>query len=141
MSDPLIDPRIKASFDRQPMMQSLQARLIEAGNGRCVIRAPLLAGFTQQQGFAHGGTTFTLGDTAAGYAALSMVPPEKEVLTVEMKVNYLAPIIDAEIEAVAEVLRAGRRLIVVRGELFALKGEKRRSAALILGTICPVDPA
>ncbi len=139
MNRPVIDPRIKASFDRQGMMHRLEARLVEADKGRCVIRAPLLAGFIQQQGFAHGGVSFTLGDTAAGYAALTMVPPGQEVLTAEMKINYLAPIINAEIEAVGEVLRAGRRLLVVRAELFALRGEERRSAALMLGTMTPVD--
>lgn len=141
MTSPAPDPRIAASFARQSMMHSLKARLMEGSGGRCVIRAPILAEFGQQHGFAHGGVSFALGDSAAGYAALSITPPERDVLTVEMKINYLAPVRGGEIEAVGEVLRAGRRLIVVRAEVFALSGESRRSAAVIMGTMCPVDPA
>ncbi|MCC5988861.1 MAG: PaaI family thioesterase [Pararhodobacter sp.] len=141
MNSPAPDPRIEASFAQQSMMRSLQARLIEAGGGRCVIRAPILPAFCQQQGFGHGGITFALGDTAAGYAALSLLPAEREVLTAELKINYLAPATGDEFEAIGEVVRAGRRLMVVRAEVFALAGESRRSIALLLGTWCPVEPA
>ena len=141
MNSPAPESRIQANFAQQSMMQSLQARLIEAGNGRCVIRAPILPGFCQQQGFGHGGITFALGDTAAGYAALSLMPPEKEVLTAELKINFLAPATGDAMEATGEVVRAGRRLLVVRAEVFALAGETRRSIALMMGTMCPVEPA
>lgn len=141
MNSPTPEPRIEASFAQQSMMRSLRARLIEGGDGRCVIRAPILPEFCQQQGFTHGGITFALGDTAGGYAAMSLVPTGKEVLTAELKINYLAPATGDEIEAIGEVVRAGRRLMVVRAEVFALAGESRRSVALLLGTWCPVDPA
>ena len=66
--------RIAASFARQSLMTTLQAELLEVAEGRVVIAAPLLPGFRQQQGAGHAGVTFAVGDTAAGYAALSVMP-------------------------------------------------------------------
>ncbi|TVP98814.1 MAG: PaaI family thioesterase [Roseinatronobacter sp.] len=134
----MIDPRIADSFARQSMMTSLQARLIEVGAGRCVIHAPLLAGFQQQHGAAHAGVAFTLGDSAAGYAALSLMPEGQEVMTVEMKINLLSPAMGDMLHAVGEVVRAGRRLTIVRAEVVALTGETRKTVALLQGTMIGV---
>ena len=87
------------------------------------------------------GLAFMLGDSAAGYAALSLMPEGREVMTVEMKINLLAPAIGDTLEAIGEVVRAGRRLTVVRAEVFALTGDTRKSVALLQGTMIPVDPA
>jgi uncharacterized protein (TIGR00369 family) len=83
---------------------------------------------------------FTLGDSAAGYAALTLMPPEVEVMTVEMKVNLLSPAVGDSLEAIGEVVRAGRRLSVVRAEVFALSGAGRKTVAVLQGTMIPVDP-
>jgi uncharacterized protein (TIGR00369 family) len=137
----MIDPRIASSFARQAMMASLGAQLVAAGQGRCVIRAPILAQFGQQHGAAHAGVAFALGDSAAGYAALSVLPAGQEVMTAEMKINLLSPAFGEALEAVGQVARAGRRLIVVQAEVFALTGQARKSVALLQGTMVGVDPA
>lgn len=138
---PPILPRIEASFARQTMMQTMGATLIQARDGLCVIRAPILPGMRQQHGAGHAGLAFTLGDTAAGYAALSLLPAEREVMTVEIKINLLAPAVGEMLEARGEVVRAGRRLSVVRAEVWALSGDPRKTIALMQGTMIPVDPA
>lgn len=135
----MIDPRIAESFARQNMMTSLQAKLVEAQEGRCVIHAPLLDGFRQQHGTAHAAVTFALGDTAAGYAALTKMPPDSEVMTAEMKINLLSPAIGSWFEAVGEVVRAGRRLTVARAEVFIHSGDTRKSVAVLQGTMIGVQ--
>lgn len=134
----MIDPRIAESFARQSMMTSLNARLIMAAEGRCVIAAPLLSVFRQQHGAAHAAVAFALGDSAAGYAALTEMPEGQEVMTAEMKINLLRPATGEALEAVGEVVRAGRRLTVVRAEVFVLTGTARKSVALLQGTMIGV---
>ncbi len=122
------------------MMATLGARLLHAEDGRVVIAAPIDASFSQQHGAAHAAVAFALGDSAAGYAALTRITPPLEVMTAEMKINLLAPAVGDMLEAVGEVARAGRRLVVVRAEVFALTLGSRRSIALLQGTMVPVDP-
>lgn len=140
MTDP-IDPRVRASFDRQSMMATFGAELVAAAEGRAVIRAPLLPHVRQQHGAGHAALAFGLGDSAAGYAALTLMPEGAEVMTVEMKINLLAPALGEGFEALGEVVRAGRRLSVVRAEVVALDGGRRKTVALLQGTMIPVDPA
>ena len=134
-----IAARVTDSFNRQPMMQTLGARLALLEPGRCVIRAAIAPHVLQQHGAAHAGLAFTLGDSAAGYAALSLMAADAEVMTVEMKINLLAPAIGDTLEAVGRVMRAGRRLSVVTAEVFALTGDARKSVALLQGTMIPVE--
>lgn len=131
---------IRLSFERQTMMQTLGAQLDQVGAGRCTISAPIAAHLLQQHGAGHAALAFALGDSAAGYAALSMMPAGAEVMTVEMKINLLAPAIGERLEAQGEVVRAGRRLTVVRAEVFALTATTRKSVALLQGTMIPVEP-
>ena len=138
MTDPIVLPRVQVSFDRQTMMQTFGATLVAAADGRCVIRAPILPTSLQQQGAGHAALTFGLGDSAAGYAALTLQPDDADVLTVEMKINLLAPALGEALEATGEVVRAGRRIIVVRAEVVAIDGEKRKPAAILQGTFVPV---
>jgi len=116
---PAVEARIRESFAAQAMMTSLGARLLEVAHGRVRIEAPILAGSRQQHGFAHAGLAFSIGDSAAGYAALSLMDEAAEVLTVEMKINLLAPASGARLIAAGEVVRPGRRLTVVRAEVTA----------------------
>lgn len=133
--------RIRASFDQQTMMNTAGARLVAIDAGRVTIRAPIASHLLQQHGAAHAGLAFMLGDSAAGYAALTLMPEGAEVMTVEMKINLLAPAIGEALEAVGSVERAGRRLSVVRAEVVALQGGARKTVALLQGTMIPVDPA
>jgi uncharacterized protein (TIGR00369 family) len=141
MTDPAILPRVQASFARQTMMQTFGATLLAAAGGNCLIRAPILPGVRQQHGLAHGAFPFGLGDSAAGYAALTTLPETWEVMTIEMKINYLAPARGEALEARGTVLRAGRRIIVVRAEVAALDGSDRRPVAELLGTMIPIESA
>lgn len=131
--------RIAASFARQSLMATLQAELLEVAAGRVVLAAPLLEGFRQQQGAGHAGVTFALGDSAAGYAALSVLAEGREVMTVEMKINLLAPALGRRLVATGEVLRAGRRLVIVRAGVLAERDGDAVAVAEMLGTMIPVD--
>lgn len=141
MPDDALARRIHASFDRQSLMATLGARLVSVAPGRCVISAPIAAHVLQQHGAAHAALAFALGDSAAGFAALSQMPEGAEVMTVEMKINLLAPALGDRLQAEGRVIRSGRRLSVVTAEVFALTAGTRKPVALLQGTMIPVDPA
>ena len=132
---------IRSSFARQTMMRTLGVDLVAIEAGRCTLRAPIAPQVLQQHGAAHAALAFALGDTAAGYAALSTMPEGVEVMTAEIKINLLSPAIGDQLEAVGTVVRAGRRLTIVTAEVFALTAERRKPVALLQGTMVPVDPA
>ena len=121
-------------------MQTFGARLAELAPGRVVLEAPISDGARQQHGAGHAGLTFALADTAAGYAALTLMPEGREVMTVEAKINLLAPCLGDRLIARGEVARAGRRLTVCRAEVFALRGDDETCIALMQATMIPVDP-
>lgn len=135
--------RVRASFARQSLMTTFGAGIDDLGPGLCVIAAPIGENVRQQQGFGHAGLTFALGDTAAGYAALTLMPEGAEVLTVEMKINLLAPAAGARLIATGRVVKAGRRLTVVAAEVETESepGGTRRTVALLQGTMIPVEGA
>lgn len=129
---------VTESFARQGLMRTLGAEIAEVEPGRCTITAPIRPETAQQHGFAHAGTTFAIGDSACGYAALSLQEERVEVLTSEMKIHLLAPATGERLVARGEVLRAGHRLVVARADIFAETGEDSRHVATLLGTIVPV---
>lgn len=131
--------RISQSFASQTMMQTLGARLAEVSPGQVRIEAPILPGMRQQQGFGHAGLTFSLGDSAAGYAALSLMPPDRDVLTAEIKINLLAPAMGDLLIATGRVIKPGRRLMVVTAEVHAQQGDTLTLIALLQGTMVPVE--
>ncbi|CUH64242.1 putative domain 1 [Thalassovita gelatinovora] len=130
--------KIQASFDAQSMMKTLGAKLVSVADGQCEITAPLLPGSLQQQGFGHAALTFAIGDTAAGYAALSVIPEDCEVLTSEIKINLLSPAKGDLLIARGKVVKPGRRLIVVTSDVFARDGDQEKLIALMQGTMVPV---
>ena len=130
--------RVRTSFSQQSMMATVGATLIDVESSRCVLRAPIGAHVLQQHGAAHAGLAFMLGDSAAGYAALTLMPRDAEVMTVEMKINLMAPAVGDALEAVGTVVKSGRRLSVVQAEVFALSGAHRKTIALLQGTMIPV---
>ena len=136
--DPEIDAKIRASFDKQSLMTTLGARLVRVQTGAVDIDAPIQQGSLQQQGFAHAGLTFAIGDSAAGYAALSLLPMDQEVLTTEMKINLLAPGAGDRLIARGRVIKPGRRVMVVQSDVFALKDGQERHIALLTGSMMPV---
>ena len=133
-----LETRIRNSFDRQTMMRTLGASLSRIAPGEVVITAPILPTSLQQQGAGHAGLTFSIGDSAAGYAALSLMPEDAEVMTVEMKINLMSPALGDRLIAEGRVIRPGRRVIVVAADVWAETGEIRKHVALLQGTMIPV---
>jgi uncharacterized protein (TIGR00369 family) len=128
--------RIDAAFDAQGMMETLGAVLTDAAPGMVEITAPIRPETGQHHGFAHAGLSFTLGDTAAGLAAQTLMDAEDGVMTIEMKINLMAPGAGARLRAVGRVERAGRRLTVVRADVFAeAPGREPVQIATLLGTM------
>jgi uncharacterized protein (TIGR00369 family) len=134
-----ITRRIRDSFARQSMMGTLGATLAEITPGAVTIHAPVLPGAMQQQGFGHAGLTFSIGDSAAGYAALTLLDEGQEVVTAEIKINLLAPARGDLLIARGRVVKPGRRLIVVSAEVFARTGQSETLIALLQGTMVPVN--
>jgi len=133
-----MEAKIRESFARQTMMTLNGAELARVDWGTVTIAAPLGDGVRQQQGFAHGGFTFALGDTAAGYAAMSVLPVETEVMTVEMKINFLAPGA-GRLVAEGRILKPGRRIVAVAADVWTEADDgTRKLIAACQGTIIPV---
>lgn len=134
MDQSVID-KIKASFMRQSYMTTLGAELDQIEKGTVSIRATIADHILQQHGYAHAGVAFSMGDSAAGYAALTIMQAEAEVLTTEMKINLLAPASGDMIIAKGRVIKAGRRLIIVGADVFAIKGQREKHIAILQGTM------
>ncbi len=137
---PEIDAKVRASFAKQSMMQTMGATVADVSDGSVTLVAPVLTSCQQQHGFGHAALTFGLGDSAAGYSALSVMPLEAEVLTSEMKIHLLAPAQGERLEAVGKVIKPGKRLVIVQAEVFAIEGTKRTQIALLTGTMIPILP-
>ena len=105
--DPDFEARVRASFDRQDFMHFLGATLVEIVPGRCSIELPARKELSQQHGFVHAGAVTTIADSAAGYAAYSLMPADSSVLTVELKINLMAPAKGERLRATGQVTRAG----------------------------------
>ena len=129
MTDAAITERVRASFARQGMMATLGAELVSVEPGRVEMAIRHDERLTQQHGFLHAGAVTSVLDTACGYAAYSVMPPDAAVLTVSFTVNLLAPAAGARFAIVGEVVRAGRTLTVCRADAFA-DGDKRPFAVM-----------
>ena len=126
-----VGERVRASFARQGLMRLLGAEVVEVGEGTCVVEVPFAEGITQQESYFHEAVTAAIAD---GYAAMTLAPPEREVLTVEYKVNFLAPAHGEKLVARGEVVTAGR-LFVCRAEVSAVEGRDERVCAAALQTV------
>jgi uncharacterized protein (TIGR00369 family) len=114
--------RVRASFARQAMMTTLGAELVSVERGRVELAIPHDARFTQQHGFMHAGAVAAVLDSACGYAAFSVMPPEAGVLTATYTINLLAPAVGERFVMTGTVVRAGRTLVVCRGEAVTAAG-------------------
>ncbi|WP_411352941.1 PaaI family thioesterase [Leisingera aquaemixtae] len=133
-----MDHRIRSSFAKQSMMQTLGAEVASVAPGEVVITAPILPGSRQQHDVAHAALSFAIGDTAAGYAALTVMPEDCEVMTAEMKINLLAPGAGELLRATGKVIKPGRRLVIVTAEVHAVTAKEEKLIALLQGTMVPV---
>jgi len=135
IADPDFEARTRDSFARQGMMNFLGARLSRVEAGLVEIRLAFRDDLTQQHGYFHAGATSTIGDTAGGYAAYTLLPMEATALTTEFKINLLAPADGQELRALGRVIKPGRTLTVCDIEVFAVKDGRERMCAKILQTM------
>jgi uncharacterized protein (TIGR00369 family) len=138
-ASPEVQDRIRASFERQGLMGHLGARLSHIGPGRVHIQLPSRPEVTQQHGYFHAGASSAIADSAGGYAAFTLFPEGTSVLTVEYKINLLAPAQGEHIEAVGKVLRPGRTLTVCQLEVFGVQGTTRSLVAAGQQTLICID--
>ncbi|MBM3558011.1 MAG: PaaI family thioesterase [Alphaproteobacteria bacterium] len=127
--------RVRESFARQGFMIHIGAEISHLAPGECDIRLPYRKDLTQQHGFVHGGVVGTIADNAGGYAAFTLAPASASVLTVEFKVNLLAPAEGEVFISRGRVVRAGRNLATSRTDVFAVKDGKEKQIATALVTL------
>ena len=133
--DPDWDRKVRESFARQTVMETIGASIAALQPGQCEILLPYRRDLCQQHGYLHAGITTTVADSAAGYAAFSLMPPGASVLTVEFKVNLMAPASGERFLALGRVIKPGRTLLVVEAEVLAEEKGDRKSVAHMLATM------
>lgn len=133
--NPVYAQRVQSSFDRQQVMKLLGARLARLAPGECDIELPFKSELTQQHGYFHGGIIGTIADSAGGYSAFTLMPENSSVLTVEYKMNLLAPGDGELLIARGRVLKAGRTLMVSRVDVVVVKGGRETLCATLLETL------
>ena len=138
VSDPDFETRVRMSFSRQGLNEALRATLGRVAAGSVEIEVPFSAGVSQQLGFFHGGVMGAVGDSACGYAAMTLTPAGAEVLTIEYKVNFLSPAQGDRLLARGRVVRPGRAVTVCAGEVFVVGGAHEKLVATMLVTIMTV---
>jgi uncharacterized protein (TIGR00369 family) len=136
--DPDFEHRVRASFASQPAMALIGARLARVAPGEVDIELPFRDDLTQQNGFIHAGILSAVMDSACGYAAFTLMPADAGVLSIEFKVNLLAPAIGERIAARARVVRAGRTISVCTGDAFAVRDGQERHVATMTGTMMTI---
>ena len=136
--DPRFEPRVRESFARQAIMQTFGAKLEDVTPGHVSIRLPFRDDLTQQHGFLHAGAIAAVADSACGYAALTLMPADAGVLSIEFKVNMLAPAKGEAIIARAEVIRAGRTIVVCRADVYSVASGQEKLAAAMQATMMTV---
>jgi len=133
--NPDFEARVRGSFARQNAMGLIGARITRVEPGRVEIELPVREDLGQQHGFVHGGIVGMIADSAGGYAAFTLMPADASVLTVEYKVNMLAPAEGDLLVARGEVLKPGRSLSVVRADVWARRGDRETRVAAMQQTL------
>jgi uncharacterized protein (TIGR00369 family) len=133
-----IEARIRGSFAQQSIMRTLGADVLAVRPGEVEIALPFSERILQQHGFVHAGAIATIADNACGYAALTTMPRDAAVLTVEFKVNLLSPAKGERLRAVGRVVRSGKNVVVTTAEVFAEHGGVAKQVALMTATMMVV---
>lgn len=133
--DPNFAERVRSSFARQKVMAFMGAEMSSVTPGRCEIRLPYKQELSQQHGFFHGGVIGMIADSAGGYAAFTLMPADASVLTVEYKMNILAPGDGELLIAQGEVLKAGKTLVISRAEVYVVKDGREIHCASMQQTL------
>lgn len=124
--DPEFESKVRSSFEKQLVMATFGARLVRVEAGLVQIELPFRRELTQQHGFLHAGVTTAIADSASGYAAFSLMPPGSSILSVEFKVNLLAPATGTRFVATGRVVKPGRTLFFCEFEVEAQGGARDR---------------
>jgi uncharacterized protein (TIGR00369 family) len=136
--DPGYAARVQDSFARQGAMATLGASLGDIGPGRVVIELAWAEGLSQQHGFLHAGMVATALDSACGYAGFTLMPPEAGVLTIEFKINLLAPAKGQRFRMVGQVVKPGRTVTVTEGRAYAIDGGAEKLIATMGATLMTI---
>ena len=137
-ADPDFERRVRDSFERQSFMKTIGATLERVDPGAVDIRLPVHSGLTQQHGFVHAGAVASIADSACGYAALSLMPPDSGVLAVEFKINLMSPAAGDCLIARGRVIRAGRTLTVCQADVVAVRDGNEKTVAMLTATVMTV---
>jgi len=130
--------RVRASFARQPAMATIGATIADVQPGRVVVELPYAAHLTQQHGFLHGGILGAALDSACGYAASTLMAADVGVLSIEYKINFLAPAKGQRFRMVGAVVKPGRTISVVEGRAYAVDGDREKLVATMHTTLMTV---
>jgi uncharacterized protein (TIGR00369 family) len=133
-ANPDFEARVRDSFERQNFMTTISATLGKVTAGETEITVPYAPGLCQQHGLFHGGVIGTIADNACGYAAFTLMPAENSVLTVEYKLNIMAPAEGEMLLARGRVVRPGRRVTVCQGDVYVVRDGVEKLCATALGT-------
>ena len=136
--DPGFESRVRASFARQSAMATIGASLVRVEPGETEIQLPWAAHLTQQHGFLHGGIIGAALDSACGYAASTLMPADVGVLSIEYKVNFVAPARGQRFRMVGTVVKPGRTISVVEGRAYALDDAREKLIATMSATMMVV---
>jgi uncharacterized protein (TIGR00369 family) len=137
--DPDFQARIQASFEKQGLMRTLGATLLAVAPGAVEIALARSPAVTQQHGFIHAGAVAAIADTAAGYAALTLMAPGTSILTTEFKINLVAPAAGDRLVARGHVIKAGRTLTLAQSEVFSETGGQEKLVALLTATLMTIE--
>jgi len=134
-ADADFERRVRESFERQGVMRLIGGQLGRVEPGRVDIELPFRDDLSQQHGFFHAGITSTIADSAGGYAAYTLFPAESSVLTVEFKINLIAPARGDKLIATGRVKKSGRTLTICEFEVMVIQDGQGRTCALGLQTL------
>jgi uncharacterized protein (TIGR00369 family) len=137
-ADPAFADRVRSSFARQGAMGTLGASLAAIEPGRVVIELPWQQALTQQHGFLHAGMVSTALDSACGYAGFTLMPPDAAVLTIEFKINLLAPAKGERFRMEGVVVKPGRTITVAEGRAYAISDGREKLIATMGATLMAV---
>jgi len=132
------EARMRASFARQRVMQTLGAAIVRVVPGEVELLMPFAPEFTQQHGFLHAGTLASVLDSACGYAAFTLMPPEAAVLTIEFKANFLAPARGESFLFLGKALKPGRTITFCEAQAFACEGSSKKLISTMTATVMTV---
>ncbi len=136
--DPDIKQKVVKSFDQQNVMQAINATIENINPGEVILNLPYQRKLTQQHGFLHAGIVSTILDSACGYGALTLMPKDAGVLSIEFKVNLIAPAKGKNFIAIGRIIKSGKNITFTPGELLSHSRGKEKLVATMTATMMAV---